>query len=263
MANYDHIRVVYGKVSEVVLNRPEVRNAMSDRTLDEITHAFRNFAMDGELRAVLVRAEGKDFCAGADIEWMKRAGRLPAEQGRRDAERLVDMCQSVEQCPVPVIARVHGNIYGGGLGLVAACDIVLAEAGARMCFSEARLGIIPAVISCFVVPKIGEWAARRYYLTAEVFGMDVARQMGLVHEAAAEVELEPKITAILENIQRNGPNAVREAKALLRKFPGLPFQERVELVLDTLVRLRGSPEGQEGFSAFLEKRKPAWIKTRA
>jgi len=169
----------------------------------------------------------------------------------------------VDACPVPVVAAVQGNVFGGGLGLASACDIILAEENARMSFSEARLGIIPAVISCFVVPRIGEAQARRYYLTGEIFNMKTAKHLGIVHELAHPDELAERADAIVANILKNGPNAVRAAKVLLRKFPALNFNARAKLVLDTLTRLRRSPEGQEGLSAFLQKRPAAWIASAA
>lgn len=260
---YRHILLNPGSVATLTLNRPEVRNAMDDRTLREITDAFKLLSKRRGLRAVVVRGEGKDFCAGADIQWMRRAGKMPPAKSRKDAMLLVDMCRAVDVCPVPVIAVARGGVYGGGLGLISACDIVIAEAGAKMCFSECRLGIIPAVISCFVLPKMGEADARRYYLTAEVFNAETALRLGIVSEVAWDSELESRLEHILDNIRRNGPLAVRQAKALLRRFPGLPFEKRVKFVIDTLVRLRSSPEGQEGLSAFLEKRPAAWAAAEA
>lgn len=246
-------------VATLSLNRPEARNAMDDNTLRELTHAFKYLAKRSDIRAVVVRGEGPDFCAGADIQWMRRAGRLSPAQGRKDARLLAEMCLAVDECPVPVIARAQGSVYGGGLGLVSACDIVVAAESAKMCFSECRLGILPAVVSCWVIPKIGVAAARRYYLSSEVFDMVAAGQMGLVHVVAAERALDERIEAIVGSIARNGPNAVREAKAFLKKLAGKGLRERLKLAVDTLVRVRSSPEGQEGLGAFLEKRPPAWI----
>lgn len=260
--DYKHIVVKNGSVSTVTLNRPEVRNAMSDQTLKELTHCFSSFAKSSSLRVVVVSGAGRDFCAGADIEWMRRAGKLPPAAGRKDARLLADMCRAVDECPVPVIASVQGAIYGGGLGLVSACDIVVAEEKAKMCFSECRLGILPAVVSCFVLPKIGV-AARRFYLTAEVFGMAKARELGLVHEIAAEAELQAKVDSLVSHVLANGPRAVREAKALIRKLPGMTLEKRIKLAVDTLVRVRSSAEGQEGLSAFLEKRRASWIEAAA
>jgi len=254
-----HLLVSRGEITTIKLNRPEVRNAMSDVTLQEITAEFKALSKSPSARAVVISGEGKDFCAGADIEWMRRAGRLGPAQGRKDARHLIDMCRAVDECPVPVIARVHGAIYGGGLGVVSACDIVVAEENARMCFSECRLGILPAVVSCFVLPKIG-LQARRFYLTSEVFGMAKAKEIGLVHEVVPAGELEGTVVALTAQILRNGPRAVRQAKALIRNLAGLPLDKRVKICVETLVKTRSSPEGQEGLSAFLEKRSPAWIK---
>lgn len=257
---YRHILVDGGPVATVRLNRPEAGNAMSDETLKELAACFTALSKEPGLRAVVVRGEGKHFCAGADIEWMRRAGKLPPAKGKKDAALLAQALKAVQDCPVPVIVRAHGAIYGGGLGLVAASDIAIAAEDSKMCFSETRLGIIPAVISLFVIPKIGAAAARRYYLTAEIFGMRAAKEMGLIHEAVPEGELDATLEVLLANIRKNGPSAVRAAKALLRKLPETPsFAARQKLVVETLVRLRSSPEGQEGLSAYLEKRAPTWL----
>lgn len=267
MTAFEHIKVERLKerphVACVRLNRPQVGNAMSDRTLKELAGAFRVLAADKELRAVLVRGEGKHFCAGADIEWMRRAGKLPPEEGKRDARLLAEMLAAVERCPAPVVVAAHGAVYGGGLGLVAACDVCVAADDAKMCFSEVRLGIMPAVISCWVLPKIGAAAARRYYATAEVFGMGVARELGLVHETAAPADLEARALAVVDAICANSPAGVRAAKQVLLDFAGWRPEERVERVVETLVKLRSSPEGQEGLTAFLEKRPAAWVKKPA
>ncbi len=246
MAAMSHVAVAReGQIARVRLNRPEVGNAMSDVTLRELTAAFR---AAGDARAVIVTGEGKHFCAGADIEWMKKGG------GKDDARLLVDMLSAVQECPAPVIVAAHGAVYGGGLGLLAACDVAVVAENARFCFSEVKLGIMPAVISCFVLPKIGVANARRYYLTAEVFDAAAALRMGLAHEIAS-VERAGELAAL---ICQNGPQAVRTAKKLLLDFEGWTPEQRVENVLETLVRLRQSPEGQEGFGAFLEKRRPRW-----
>jgi methylglutaconyl-CoA hydratase len=258
-AAYKHIKVESGAIAKVTLNRPDVRNAMSDETLRELTTAFRTLGADGASRAVLVRGEGKDFCAGADIEWMRRAGTLPPEQGKADARLLADMLQAVDECRVPVIVAAHGNVFGGGLGLVAACDIAILAEDAKLCFSETRLGILPAVISCWVLPKIGPANARRYYLTAEVFGAPQAVVMGLAHEWAPAAGLEERALALARLVMKNGPNAVRTAKALIPKLEGKSLDERINLTVETLVKLRSSDEGQEGLKAFLEKRPAAWI----
>ncbi len=257
---YRHLKVRAGPVTMVTLSRPETRNAMSDETLRSLTMAFSAIAKDPAVRAVIVTGEGPDFCAGADIHWMKESGKLPPDEGKKDARLLADMLQAVDECPVPVIVAAHGNVFGGGLGLVAACDIALLADDAKMSFSECRLGIMPAVISCWVLPKIGAANARRYYLTGEVFGAKEAVQMGLAHEAVAAAELSAKADAIAANIVKCGPNAVRAAKALLPRLSVLGLNQRIGLAVETLVRLRSSAEGQEGLAAFLEKRAPEWTR---
>ncbi len=253
------LKIEPGPVATVRLNRPEVRNALDDAALRELAAAFKAFGRDPALRAVVVRGEGSDFCAGADIEWMRRGGRLKGAAARRDARLLADMCESVSSCPVPVIARVQGAVFGGGIGLIACCDIVAAEDLARMSFSECRLGILPAVISPFVLPKIGPAAARRYYLTGEVFGMVEARALGLVHEIVPASGLDEKVAAIAAQVLRCGPRAVREAKSFIGRVWDAPPARRVELALKTLIRVRSSPEGQEGLGAFMERRPAPWV----
>ena len=257
---YQHLKVNAGPVTKVTLSRPELRNAMSDVTLRSLTAVFQKIAKDPAVRAVIVTGGGKDFCAGADINWMKSSGRLPPEEGKKDARLLADMLQAVDECPVPVIVSAQGNVFGGGLGLVAACDISLLADDAKMSFSECRLGIMPAVISCWVLPKIGAANARRYYLTGEVFGAHEAVRMGLAHEVVPAAELSAKADAIAANILKCGPNAVRAAKALLPRLGVLGQHQRIGLAVDTLVRLRSSAEGQEGLAAFLEKRAPEWTR---
>ena len=264
MAVFEHIRVdrlpEQPKVARVTLNRPQAGNAMSDQTLKELAGAFRVLSADQELRAVIVVGEGKNFCAGADIEWMRRAGALPVDEGKKDARLLWDMLSAVRDCSVPVIVAAQGAVYGGGLGLMAACDIALAAADAKFCFSETRLGIMPAVISCFVLPKIGVAAARRYYLTAEVFDAARAKDLGLAQQIAPEADLMSLAYALAASVSKNGPQAVRTAKRLILQFDEWRPEERVDNVIETLVSLRSSAEGQEGLSAFLEKRPASWVK---
>lgn len=255
---YEYLRVEGGPVAKVVLARPQSRNAMGAAALGEIERAFRELAKDAALRAVLVTGEGKDFCAGADIEWMRAGGKLSPDEGKKDARRFADMLFAVEECPAPVIVAAQGSVFGGGLGLLAACDVALLADDAKLCFSEVRLGIMPAVISNWVLPKIGVSNARRYYLTAEVFGAADAVKMGLAHECVPAAELGARAEFIVKCILKNGPNAVRTAKALIPKIASAAPAERVALTVETLVKLRSSPEGQEGLSAFLEKRPANW-----
>ena len=256
---YEFIRVETGPVARVTLARPQARNAMGAATLQELAEAFRTLAKDEALRAVIVTGEGKDFCAGADVEWMRAGGRMAPEAGKRDARLFADMLRAVDDCPVPVIVAAHGAVFGGGLGLLAACDVALLAEGAKLCFSEVRLGIMPAVISAWVLPKIGVANARRWYLTAEVFGAGEAVAMGLAHEAVPAAELTPRVEAVAAAVLKNGPLAVRAAKAAIPRLARATPDERVELAVETLVRLRSGPEGQEGLSAFLEKRPASWV----
>ncbi len=258
MSVYRHIAVDHGPVARVTLSRPEVRNAMSDVTLRELADAFQLLGQDATLRAVIGGA-GKDFCAGADVQWMRAGGRMSPEEGERDARLFADMLKAVEACPAPVIVAAHGNVFGGGLGLLAACDVALLADDAKMSFSECRLGIMPAVISCWVLPKIGIANARRYYLTAEVFGAEAALRMGLVSEVVPAAALKDRAEAVAAGVLKGGPNAVRTAKRMIPLIAAAPLEKRVDLTVKTLVELRSSPEGQEGLSAFLEKRPARWV----
>lgn len=251
-----HLTITPGPIATITLSRPDARNAMSDETLRELRAAFAT--VEAPTRVVIVTGAGPDFCAGADIEWMRRAGQLTKEEGKKDARLLATMLKAVDECPAVVIVAAQGNVFGGGLGLLAACDIAVLSEDVKLCFSEVRLGIMPAVISSWVIPKIGVTNARRYFLTAELFGAKEAVAMGLAHEAASDPLKRAQELAAL--ILKNGPHAVSEAKHLIPKLAVLPLEERVDLTIETLVRLRSSPEGQEGLSAFLEKRKPSWVK---
>lgn len=260
MDAFEYLRVEAGPSARVVLNRPASRNAMNAAFLGELERAFRSLSADPALRCVTVAAEGKDFCAGADVEWMRAGGRMAPEEGKRDARRFADMLRSVSECPVPVIVAAQGNVFGGGLGLLAACDVALLADDARLCFSEVKLGIMPAVISCWVLPKIGVSNARRWYLTAELFGAAQAVAMGLAHEVVPLAGLAAKASAVAASVMKNGPNAVRVAKEMIPRIAAAPLGERVDLTVDTLTSLRSSPEGQEGLSAFLEKRPAAFAR---
>jgi len=245
-------------VARVTLNRPEVRNAFDEAAIAAVTDCFLSLAKDKGIRATVIRGKGPDFCAGADIGWMRRAADYKPAESKKDSGRLVGMYRAIDACPVPVIVGVHGGCFGGGLGIVASSDIAVAASGARLAFSECRLGIVPAIISSFVLPKIGSGQARRYYLTAEAFGAEAALRMGLVHEVAPESELDARIEMIVQSILKAGPLAVREAKAMIRKASAMPFEKRVRYTVETLARIRATAEAKEGLSAFLEKRPPAW-----
>jgi len=250
-----------GDVLRLTLNRPEIHNAFDEEMIAEVTAAFAAAAKDAALRAVVVRGAGKHFCAGADIQWMRRAGGFTQAKNVQDAARLNAMYRAVDECPIPVIARVHGACYGGGLGIVAAADVAVGSPDVKMSFSECRLGILPAVISSFAMPKIGIANARRYFLTAEVFGAETARQIGLLSEVRPEAELDAAVEEILQSILKCGPNAVREAKDLIRKTAAMPREKHFAYTPKTLARVRATAEAKEGLSAFLEKRAADWARS--
>jgi methylglutaconyl-CoA hydratase len=243
--------------ARVDLARPEVRNAFNETLIEELTRAFRDWGSRPELRAIVLGGRGDLFCAGADVDWMRRAQRRDEAGNLADASAMADMYRTVDECPLPVIARVHKAAFGGALGLIAVCDIVLAEAGTRLGFTEVRLGIIPAVISSFTVAKIGLAQARRYLLTGEKFTAENA-PAGLIHEVVPQGALDDRIAGILHELRQAGPQAVREIKSLLRQTAGLPREQALDLCARTIARVRVSAEAQAGLQAFLSKTAPPW-----
>jgi len=248
-----------GAVARVFLDRPEVRNAFNDEVVAELAAAFTGFAADPGLRAVVLGGHGKAFCAGADLQWMRAMAGYDWERNRADAQALADMLFAIWSCPVPVVARVHGDCYAGGVGLAAACDIVVAAEGVQFCLSEARLGLLPATIAPYVVRALGERAARRYFATAERFDAARAQALGLVHELVAAPALDAAVAGVVDALLANGPVAVRACKQLVRDVAGRPID--AELRADTARRIadaRAGAEGQAGVQAFLDKREPPW-----
>ena len=248
-----------GADARVILNRPDLRNALDSALIADLEQAFRSLGKEADVRSIVLSGEGKVFCAGADVNWMRASLDLSAEENRKDAQGLADMLRAIDECPKPVIGRVQGAAMGGGAGLVAACDIVVAADDAKLAFSEVRLGILPAVISSFVLPKIGAAQARRYFLTAEVFTAARAREIGLVHEVVPAAGLDAKVKELAVAIHNNGPKAVGEAKALIRAVAGMKRDDAIRHSVETISRVRTSPEGQEGLRAFLDKRPPSWF----
>ena len=232
-----------GDVLRVTLARPERRNAFDAQLIADLTDAFADV---GDVRAVVLAGEGETFCAGADIDWQRSAIDLSYEDNVEDALRLYRMCETIDRCPAPVVARIQGFALGGGSGLAACSDIAVAASDATFGFTEVKLGIIPAVISPFVIPRIGSGAARRYFLTGERFDARTALRIGLVHEVTEE--LETTTQAIVDQLVGSGPNAVREAKKLIRERPD------GERTAEIAARLRTSEEGQTRLRAFFERR---------
>ncbi|MDG0025031.1 enoyl-CoA hydratase/isomerase family protein [Trinickia sp. Y13] len=246
-------------VATVTLNRPDVRNAFNETTIAELTDAFRRLDARDDVRAIVLAANGPAFCAGADLNWMKKMATFSDEENRVDARRLADMLSAIYRVSKPVVARVSGDAFAGGVGLVAASDIVVAVDSARFCLSEARLGLIAATIAPYVIRALGERASRRYFTTAEPFDAATALRLGLVHEVVAADALDTRIGKITAALCANGPQAVRESKRLVQDVAGRVLDET--LIDDTarrIARIRASEEGREGVASFLEKRAPAW-----
>lgn len=255
-----------GPVARITLARPEVRNAFDDVLIAELATALETVRARFEAspeeapRALVLTGEGVAFCAGADMNWMRRSVTFTREENEADAKRFASMMRSLDELPIPTIARVNGACLGGGMGLIACCDFVVAATGADFGFTEVRLGIAPAVISTFVLPKIGAAEARRYFLTGEIFKADEAHVIGLVNEVVAAEGLDAAVDRLVETLRGNGPRAVAAAKRLIREGLARTREESIAETAKAIAELRASPEGQEGLGAFLEKRRPAWKK---
>jgi methylglutaconyl-CoA hydratase len=246
-------------VAEVWLNRPEVRNAFNDGVIAELTEAFRTLGADPQLRAIVLGGRGKAFCAGADLAWMRSMADFTWDQNRGDASALAEMLWTLWKCPVPVVGRVHGDCYAGGVGLAAVCDVLVAAEGVGFCLSEARLGLLPATIGPYVVRALGEQASRRYFVTAERFSAERAHTLGFVHEVVGAEQLDAKVAEIVAALVANGPAAVKACKQLVKDVAGHAID--ASLRDDTarrIANIRVSPEGREGVQAFLTKREPNW-----
>ncbi|MBI2958828.1 MAG: enoyl-CoA hydratase/isomerase family protein [Betaproteobacteria bacterium] len=242
------------------MNRPEVRNAFNDAMVAELTGAFGALEAERDVRAVVLAGRGPAFCAGADLNWMKKMAGFSFAHNYEDALCLAQMLHSIDTLSKPTVARVHGAAFAGGMGLVAACDIAVAAQDAEFCVSEAKLGLIPAIISPYVIAAMGERAARRYFLSAERFAAAEAYRIGLVQELALAEELDAVINAVLGHLVQCGPAALAATKGLIRSVARTPIDEA--LIADTAKRIatvRASSEGKEGVRAFLEKRTAAWV----
>jgi methylglutaconyl-CoA hydratase len=247
-------------VACIWLNRPELRNAMNDVLIGELTRAVAGAIADDAARVIMLGGRGKAFCAGADLAWMKKGGEMTAEQAREDTGSLARVMRMLYESPKPAVARVHGAAFAGGMGLVTACDIAIATPEAKFCLSEVKLGLVPAMISPYVIRSMGERSARRYFLSAEVIDAAEAHRIGLVHELVQPDELDARLDAVLGHLLQGSPNALGETKRLIRDVTGRPIDDA--LTDDTAARIaraRASDEAQEGITAFFEKRKPNWV----
>jgi len=264
MTNTLDIRRPSAHVAEVYLNRPDVRNAFNDGVIAELTAAFTTLGADPELRAIVLGGHGKAFCAGADLAWMRTMADYTWEQNHADAGGLAQMLWAIWTCAVPVVGRVHGDCYAGGVGLAAVCDVLVAAESVTFCLSEARLGLLPATIGPYVVKAMGEQAARRYFITAERFSAAQAHRLGFVHEVVSAEALDAKVAEIVAALVVNGPCAVKACKQLVkdvasRDIDAVLRDETARCIAD----IRASAEGREGVQAFLNKRAPAWMPTLA
>jgi methylglutaconyl-CoA hydratase len=251
----------HGVVARVTLARPDVHNAFDASTIAELRTTFAGLAREepATLRAVVLAGDGPTFCAGADIAWMRAAMSLDVEGNEQDAMAMADMFESIDTCPVPVIARVHGSALGGGMGLCAVADVVIAESGTRFGFTETRLGILPAVIAPFVVAKVGESHARALFPSGRRFDAIRAQRIGLVHEVVeGEAALDAAVDTAIDDVLGAGPTAARAAKAIVREIRGLGHGSAKWHTARTIARQRVTAEAREGFAAFDERRRPAW-----
>lgn len=248
-----------GRVAYVWLNRPEARNAMNDEMMAALPAMFRSLAKDDSVRVVVLGGRGSAFCSGADLGRMDKAGRAKAATNRAQALRSAKFFHELYEYPKPTIARIHGPAFAGGMGLVCACDVVVASVEAVFCLPETRIGLLPAMISPYVTRAMGANAARRYLVSGERFSAQQAHRLGMVHELVAASELEATVDRVAQAFADCAPGALAEAKKLLRKVIGAPISPRlVSYTAGVLAERRASDEAREGIAAFREKRKPAW-----
>lgn len=262
MTTYNAILLeVDGPVGILTLNRGDRHNAFDETLIAEITAGLKELEADPAVRVVVLSSTGKSFCAGADLNWMQRAAGYSPEENLRDARNLAELLRTLNELAKPTVARVQGPAYGGGVGLVSACDVAIATFDAQFALTEVKLGLIPAVISPYVIQALGTRAARRYMLSAERFSATEAYRLGLVHEIVPdEAALDDAVGEVVEALLNNGPNAQAECKALIAAVADRAIEAAViEDTAQRITRVRASAEGREGIGAFLEKRKPAWI----
>jgi len=247
-------------VATVTLNRPEVRNAFNDEAIAGLAEAFTQLGQRDDVRAIVLAAEGPAFCAGADLNWMRRMAGYSRDENLADAAKLAEMLRLLYTCPKPTIARVQGDVFAGGMGLVAACDMAVSVDTANYCLSEVRLGLIPATIGPYVVRAMGARAAHRYALTAERFSAAEALRIGFVHEVVGADALDAKVAELSAALVNAGPAAVRASKRLVQDVAGREIDAAlIARTVEGIADIRASDEGREGVQAFLQKRKPAWL----
>ena len=251
---------IHNAVARITLTQPEVRNAFSDEVIAEITAAFLDVGARADVRAVVLAAEGPAFCAGANLHWMRRMADYTRDENIQDAGKLAEMLRVIYTCPQPTIARVQGDVYAGGMGLVAACDMAVSVDTAGFCLSEVKLGLIPATISPYVIRAMGARAAHRYFLTAERFDAAGALRTGFVHAVVGADQLDAKVDELARALTSASPNAVRACKKLVMDVAEREINARlIAATVEGIADIRASDEGREGVQSFLQKRKPAWL----
>ena len=251
---------VNGGIARITLTQPEIRNAFSDEVIAELTAAFRNAGDRPDVRAIVLAAEGPAFCAGANLNWMRRMADYSRDENRVDAGLLAEMLRVIYECPKPTIARVQGDVYAGGMGLVACCDMAVAVDTAGFCLSEVKIGLIPATISPYVIRAMGARASHRYFLTGERFSAQEALRIGYVHEVVEADQLDSVVDGWLKHLLSAGPAAVRACKRLVLDVAEREINEQlVAATVEQIATIRASSEGKEGVQAFLNKRKPNWL----
>lgn len=252
-------REIQKNVVEIRLNRPEVHNAFNDKLVSDLTREFQALNSDVNLRLVVLTGEGRSFCAGADLNWMKSMKNYSELENMADSQRLYELFATIDHCPVPVLGKINGHALGGGLGLLAVCDHCVSHDKAKFGFTEVKLGLIPAVISAFCLDKIGAGQARSWFLSGECFSAREAKEMNLIHDIVSVETFEDHFEEVLANFLTAAPEAAREAKKLLNEMKEISPARKKDYTCSTIAKLRVAREAQEGMSALLEKRKPDWI----
>jgi methylglutaconyl-CoA hydratase len=245
-------------ITTVTLNRPDVHNAMNETLMNELTHCFQHLSVDDSVTAVILTGNGKSFCAGADLSWMKKMVTYSMAENKKDSRLLLDMYETIHSCPKPVIGRINGAAFGGGIGLLAVCDITITMPEVLFAFSEAKLGIIPSVISTFVAPRMMPATMRRLFITGERFDAAAAQRTGLIDIIVPAERLDETVVSCIEQVRSSGPNAIKEVKHLIYHLQEMDMKEFKKYTVEKISELRVSEEGQEGIKSFLEKRKPSW-----
>jgi methylglutaconyl-CoA hydratase len=243
-------------VATVTLNRPELHNAFNEALIHELTLCFKELSNDESVSVIILTGNGKSFCAGADLSWMKRMVKYSKTENKKDSHLLLEMYETLHSCPKPVIGRINGAAFGGGIGLLAVCDITVTVPEVKFAFSEVKLGIVPSVISTFVAPRMTSANMRRFFITGERFDSAVAHEVGLIDLIVPAENLDTTVASCVEQLRSSGPLAIKEVKLLIYNLREMDVKKYKEFTVDKIAELRVSPEGQEGINAFLEKRKP-------